>query len=58
MIRGREKKIKDILRCYYVLVEEWFYSTNIGDIIDGYFLKENSSIVIFYVMRKGPMDYS
>ena len=47
MIMGREKKIKDILRCWYVLVEEWFYSNNIGGIIDDYVLKANPDIVIY-----------
>ena len=47
MFRGRGKKIKDILRCWYVLVEEWFYSANIGGIIDDSFLKANRSIVIY-----------
>ena len=48
MIRGQENKIKDILRCWYVLVEEWFYSASIGGIIDDSFLKADRAIVIFF----------
>ena len=47
MFSVREKIIKDIFRCWYVLVEEWFYSTNIGGIIDDCFLKANRAIVIY-----------
>ena len=47
MIWGREKIIKDVFRCWYVLVKEWFYSANIGGIVDDSFLKVNRSIVIY-----------
>ena len=47
MTRGQKNKIKDILICWYVLVEEWFYSANIGGIIDDSFLKANRAIVIY-----------
>ena len=48
MIRVQEKMINNILRCWYVLVEEWFYSANIGGIIDDFFLKANCAIVIYF----------
>ena len=57
MIRGREKKIKDILRCYYVLVEEWFYSANIGGIINDYFLKDNRAIAIYLCNEEGTHEF-
>ena len=36
---------------FYCLVEEWFYSANIGDVIDDSLLEANSVIVIY--LRNG-----
>ena len=56
MIRWQEKIIKDILRFWYVLVKEWFYSGNIGGIIDDYFLKANRAIVIYLCNEEGTQE--
>ena len=37
----------EFLRSSYVLVEEWFYSANIGGVIDDSCLKANRVIVIY-----------
>ena len=36
---------------YFCLVEEWFYSANVGGIIDDYLLEANHDIVIY--LRNG-----
>ena len=57
MIRVWENKIRDILRCWYVLVEEWFYSANIDGIIGDSFLKENRAIVIYLCNEEGTRKF-
>ena len=52
MITGQEKKLKYVFRCWYVLVEEWFYSANIGGIIDDFF-KAIRAIVIYLCDEEG-----
>ena len=36
------------MSCVYVLDEEWFYSENIGSIIDDSFVEANRAIVIHF----------
>ena len=35
------------MKCWYVLVEKYFYSANVGGIIDDSFLEANCAIVIY-----------
>ena len=57
MISRQVKIIRDIFRCWYVLVEEWFYFANIGGIIDDSFLKANRAIVIYLCNEEGTHEF-
>ena len=46
-----------VLRYWYVLVKELFYSTNIGGIIDDSFLKANRAIGIFFCNEEGTHEF-
>ena len=45
----KEKQL--LFKKYFCLVEEWFYSANIGGIVDDYLLVANRAIVIY--LRNG-----
>ena len=49
--------MKDTFTCWYVLVEEWFYSVNSGGIVDDSFLKANRAIFIYLCDEEGNYEF-
>ena len=45
------KRKNVVVKTLFCLVEEWFYSANIGGIVDDSFLEANRAIVIY--LRNG-----